>query len=154
MINSLRNLPEYKFFIVGEGKSRKPLEKLVRKLKLETRCHFAGFRQDAWQYLSFYDIYALPSRSEGFSLALLEAAIYSVPTVASNLAVNMEAFTSEEVSFFNLKNPESISHAIINATGNKKMGDKMNHRFVSDYSPDLQYKRYLDIYQNRNSCAT
>jgi len=148
LINALPSLNDYKLFIVGDGKSRKSLEKLSQKLKVENRCFFAGYQPNAYRYIAYYDLYALPSRSEGFPLALLEAAAYAIPTVASNLPVIREAFSTDEISFFDLENPKSIINAIITATANKTMAYKMNEKLIASYSPDSQYKQYLAIYHN------
>lgn len=149
IINALPHLSGYKLLIVGDGKSRNSLERLTKKLNLESRCLFVGYQPDAYRYLPHYDIFALPSRSEGFPLALLEAAAFSIPTVASNIPVIKEAFSPDEVSFFDLKNPSSIIEAIVNATSNLTMARKMNQKFLTTYSPDLQYIQYLNIYKNK-----
>jgi len=148
LIRALPALTDYKLLIVGAGKSQKSLEKLAQKQKVETRCLFAGYKPNAYRYMAHYDLCAMPSRSEGFGLTLLEAAIYTVPTVASNLPVFKELFSSAEVSFFDLANPKSIIEAIITATANKTMAYKMNEKFNTVYSPDSQYKQYLAIYHN------
>lgn len=148
LINALPSLTGYKLLIVGSGKSRISLEKLAQKRKVENRCLFVGYKPNAYRYMAHYDLYALPSRSEGFPLALLEAAAYSVPTVASNLPVIRETFSTDEISFFDLANPKSIINAIITATANKTMAYKMNEKFNTIYSPDSQYKQYLAIYHN------
>ena len=149
IINALPELSRYKLLMVGEGRSRKSLERLTKKLNVESRCLFVGYKPNAYRYLSYYDIFAMPSRSEGFPLALLEAAAYSVPTIASNIPVIKEAFTSEEVSFFELENPNSIIPAIVKATSNQTMALKMNQKFLTAYSPELQYNQYLNIYKNK-----
>lgn len=149
LLNAMPALIGYKLLVVGDGKSRNSLEILAKRLKIESRCLFIGYKQDAYRYLAEYDIFAIPSRSEGFPLALLEAAAYTVPTVASDIPVMQEAFSSDEVSFFELKNPKSIIPAIINATSNHSMAHKMNQKYISLYSPDSQYNQYLNIYKNK-----
>ena len=149
LIKSLPVLQNYKLLIVGDGKSRKSLEKLAQKLNVKNNCLFVGYKPNAYRYLAHYDIYALVSRSEGFPLALLEAAVYAVPTVSSNLPVIKEAFSADEVSFFELENPESIIQAIINATSNQPMAHKMNQKFLTAYSPESLYKQYLNIYNKK-----
>ena len=149
LIRALPSLMDYKLVIVGEGKSRKSLQKLSKNLKVENRCLFVGYKPNAYRYMSHYDLYAMPSLSEGFGLVLLEAAIYNVPTVASNLPVFMELFSPNEVSFFALENPNSIIQAIIDATSNLTMANKMNQKFHTSYSPELQYNQYLNIYNKK-----
>ena len=149
LIRAMPTLLDYKVMIVGDGRSRKSLQKLAKKLQVENRCLFVGYKPDAYRYMAHYDLYAMPSHSEGFGLALLEAAIYTVPTVVSNLPVFIELFSPTEVSFFSLENPNSINQAIINATSNQTMAYKMNQKFLTTYSPDLQYNQYLNIYKNK-----
>lgn len=151
VIEALRDLHEYKLFIVGDGKSRKKLEHLAHCMKVEKRCYFAGIKPNAYRYLPYYDIYAMPSRSEGFPLSLLEAAIYSKNSVVSDIPVVKEAFSVEEVSMFSLKNPESIVAAILNATDNILMGEKMNFKYLQCYSPEQMYQKYVSIYINRTN---
>ncbi|MCM0236493.1 MULTISPECIES: glycosyltransferase family 4 protein [Bacteroides] len=148
LIRSLEVLPEYKLFIVGDGKSRKYLCDLVEKCKLGNRVMFVGYKRDAYRYLSYYDIFAMPSRSEGFPLALLEAAAIKVPTVCSNIPIFKEIFNSTEVAFFEPENIDDLARAIMNAKYNLEMADLMNRRYLSMYSPAVFAERYIDIYMS------
>ena len=67
------------------------LQALVRDLNLSDRFHFAGGVTDMRQHLSAADIFVLPSRSEGFSNAIIEAMAASLPVVATNVGGNSEA---------------------------------------------------------------
>lgn len=69
--------------IVGAGSEEKNLKDLCTRRGLEQKVHFAGFKKDARNYLSAFDIFALPSRSEAFPYAPLEAGIARLPVVAS-----------------------------------------------------------------------
>lgn len=148
LINALLFLPDYKLYIVGDGKSMMSLKELVKKKNLQNRVFFAGYKIDAYRYLKFYDIYAIPSRNEGFPLALLEAAASTVPVVCSDIAVFKELYSPDEVSFFILENIESLVEAIKYATNNKIMAKRMHQKYLSCYSTDLFYKRYMEIYQS------
>ncbi len=54
------------------------------------RIFMPGYVDNIWEYYKAMDIFLLPSRSEGFSLALLEAAAAKLPIVASNIPGNDE----------------------------------------------------------------
>jgi len=146
LIKALPYLENYKLFIVGDGKSRKKLEKLTSELNVSNRCFFVGYKLDAYRYLEHFDIFAMPSRSEGFPISLLEASIYSKPVVASNLSVIEEAFSNNEISFFNLKKPLTIVDSIKELTNNNEKGKNLNTKYLDFYSPEKMYKRYLSIY--------
>lgn len=67
------------------------LQALIRDLNLEGRFHFTGAITDLEQHLSAADIFVLPSRSEGFSNAIVEAMATSLPVIATNVGGNAEA---------------------------------------------------------------
>lgn len=67
------------------------LQSLVRSHNLTGRFHFAGAVANLPQYLSTADIFVLPSRSEGFSNAIIEAMAASLPVVATRVGGNAEA---------------------------------------------------------------
>ncbi|KAA6333666.1 4-alpha-N-acetylgalactosaminyltransferase [termite gut metagenome] len=146
LIKALVQLPQCKLYIIGNGYSRKELYNLALKYGVIHRCKFLGYKKDAYRYLSFYDIYAIPSRSEGFPLSILEAAIFKCPVVCSNISIFKEAFTENEVSFFELENIESLVQAIIQAIDNKKMGELLYQKYINMYSPKKMFQQYMDIY--------
>ncbi|WP_298064274.1 glycosyltransferase family 4 protein [uncultured Rikenella sp.] len=146
LIRALVRLPDYKLFIAGDGKERARLERLARRLGVADRCLFAGYRQNAYLYLPLYDIYALPSRSEGFPLSLLEAAVYAKPCVVSNLPIVTECFNTDEVAIFRLDAPTSVIQAIHRATANSTLGRNLHLKYEKAYSPEKMYERYLRIY--------
>jgi glycosyltransferase involved in cell wall biosynthesis len=67
------------------------LQDLVRDLGLSNQLHFAGGITNLREYLSAADIFVLPSRSEGFSNAIVEAMAASLPVVATDVGGNAEA---------------------------------------------------------------
>lgn len=149
LIKALPYLPDHKLFIVGDGQSRKTLEELSQKLHVSERCYFAGYKPNAYRYLEYYDIFTMPSRSEGFPLSLLEASVYATPAVASNIPVIKEAFSNKEVSFFDLSNPNTIVDAIKIANENNLMGRNLYNKYLNSFSPEIMYERYLAIYKRQ-----
>jgi glycosyltransferase involved in cell wall biosynthesis len=67
------------------------LQGMVKDLKLTGRFHFAGGVTDLKDHLAEADVFVLPSRSEGFSNAIIEAMAASLPVVATNVGGNAEA---------------------------------------------------------------
>lgn len=148
LIRALCGLPQCKLCIVGDGKIKDELIILAKKLHVNDRCLFVGYKKDAYRYLPYYDIYAMPSRSEGFPLSILEAALYHKPIVCSDIPILKEVFTSHEVTFFELENVESLIDSIRLCLGNEQQGELAYLRYVENYSPEVFYKRYMAIYQN------
>jgi glycosyltransferase involved in cell wall biosynthesis len=86
--------PGVSFSIVGDVLEHdyfKELQTMVRDQNLTDRFHFSGGVKDLRQHLSMTDIFVLPSRSEGFSNAIVEAMAAALPVVATNVGGNAEA---------------------------------------------------------------
>ena len=72
-----------------------------------------GYVDDIWKYYKAMDIFLLTSRSEGFSLALLEAGIASVPLIASDIPGNDEFIINGENGFlFGLNDTDELVRII------------------------------------------
>src|SRR5271170_4279147 len=67
------------------------LQTLVRDLDLSDHFHFVGGVTNLSEHLSMADIFVLPSRSEGFSNAIVEAMAAALPVVATSVGGNAEA---------------------------------------------------------------
>lgn len=87
MIKALRALKNSNvhYFIVGEGKNKPLLKKIVNNYNLNNNVHFLGFRQDIPALLMNADLFAFPSRREGLGLAAIEALLSDVPLLSSNI---------------------------------------------------------------------
>jgi L-malate glycosyltransferase len=97
--------------VFGDGRELDNLRDLAKMLKIADRCRFYGFRSEAASYLRYIDIFALPSRSEGFGLALIEAVSQKVPVMCSDIAVFKELFAADEVTFFKSEDRSSLTEA-------------------------------------------
>ena len=108
--------PNISFSIAGdvlEPDYFEELQALVRKLDLTSRFHFAGGITNLREHLATADIFVLPSRSEGFSNAIIEAMAASLPVVATNVGGNAEA-VQDGVSGFIVpsEDPQALAGAI------------------------------------------
>ena len=145
ILRALEMLPhEYRIIFVGGNADS--IEKWKKKIKpeLQNRVYFAGSRPMAYRYLPYYDIYALPSRSEGFPLAMVEAAAKGCKIVSSELPQLKEIFIDNEVQWCKIGNAESLANAIKKA---KLLdGNKAQETFKKKLSPEIFYQRHFDIY--------
>jgi GalNAc-alpha-(1->4)-GalNAc-alpha-(1->3)-diNAcBac-PP-undecaprenol alpha-1,4-N-acetyl-D-galactosaminyltransferase len=73
---------QWKLIIYGEGSLRSQLEQQRDRLGLSGRVQFPGWTRPIWPALQSSDLFVLPSRYEGFPVALLEAMAVGLPCVA------------------------------------------------------------------------
>jgi L-malate glycosyltransferase len=107
--------PEVSFRIAGEVLEPDyfaELQALVRELNLVDHVHFMGGVTDLREFLSSADIFVLPSRSEGFSNAIVEAMALSLPVVATNVGGNAEA-VEDGVSGFVVPSEDPAAMAVV-----------------------------------------
>lgn len=92
--------------IVGDGPLRADLEKLASQLGLMNFIEFMGSRRDVPEILRDLDIFVLSSKSEGFSLTLLEAMASGLPVVSTDVGGNREIVVDSQTGF--LVPPDNI----------------------------------------------
>lgn len=146
IIKALPQLKDYNLAVVGNGKVMSDLQRLAAELNVKDRVLFMGYRKNAYRFLRYYDLYALPSRSEGFVLTLLEAAIYKKNVVCSDIPIFRETVSDEEVAFFEINNISSLIKAIRRAHECSYLGKNLNQRYNIMYSPECFYNKYFSIY--------
>lgn len=80
----IRKQIDAKLLLVGEGPERSPMEELVKELKLSNDVRFLGEIDVIEEVLSVADLFMMPSETESFGLAALEAMACEVPVISSN----------------------------------------------------------------------
>jgi glycosyltransferase involved in cell wall biosynthesis len=79
----VRELPDTRFLIVGEGELRNPLERQIHELGLDRHVTLTGFRADVLGLLKSLDVFVMSSITEGLGSAILEAMACRRPVVAT-----------------------------------------------------------------------
>jgi len=98
LIDALALLPQNFCLLIigGDLDCGKELREYVKKLNLQERVFFLGFRTDIIPLIKATDIFVLPSLWEGLSISLLEAMAAGLPVVASNIKGTNEVICSGE----------------------------------------------------------
>jgi len=79
----VRELPDTRFLIVGDGELREALERQIKELGLERHVLLTGFRPDALGLMKSLDLFVMSSVTEGLGSAVLEAMTCGVPIVGT-----------------------------------------------------------------------
>lgn len=148
VIKALPDLPGYVFVVVGDGPIMCDLRKLAEQLKVAERFVCLGLRHNARDYLDFYDVYMMASRSEGMPLAVLEAAAAGKSIVCSRIPVLLEMFDESQASFFDLDDTEGLVGAIKRAYEKKEaLGKAALEKFEDNYQQDSVVNKYSELYK-------
>ena len=81
----LKKFKDARFLIVGEGKLEEELKLKSKRLGLEDKLIFTGFRSDIKEVLASIDVFVMPSLLEGLPMTLLEAMAMGTPIVATDI---------------------------------------------------------------------
>ncbi|OUL19796.1 glycosyltransferase [Nostoc sp. RF31YmG] len=81
-----RHLPDVHYILVGKGDDRPRIEQLIAQLNLQDCVTLTGFIPDSelCDHYNLCDVFAMPSRGEGFGIVYLEALACGKPTLGGN----------------------------------------------------------------------
>ncbi|MFO0952712.1 MAG: glycosyltransferase family 4 protein [Isosphaeraceae bacterium] len=84
----LESFPKARLMLIGEGPERPALTAQAARLGVSSSVELPGAVDDPVEVLRGSDLFVLPSREEGMSIALLEAMALGIPAVATSIAGN------------------------------------------------------------------
>lgn len=113
-VDVTRGLGTVKFVSVGRGPLAAELRAYHDQLGLGTRFEFLGFRADAVEIMSAFDIFCLPSHHEGLPIALMEALALGLPVVATRVGGVEELVTDgREAVLVPARQPDRLAAALL-----------------------------------------
>ena len=95
-VDVVRAVPEARIVILGEGDLRDELTRLIRDLGLDRHVLLPGFRPDVLSLLKTFDVFVMPSITEGLGTSILDAMACGRAVVASAVGGIPEVVVSEE----------------------------------------------------------
>ena len=95
----VRQVPDARLVILGEGELRPALEQQIRHLHLERHAFLAGFRPDVLELMKDFDVFALSSIYEGMCTSLVDAMAAQKPAVATSVGGVPEVLADGETGF-------------------------------------------------------
>jgi len=147
-----QRFPEVIFLLVGDGRERSNLERMVFKLGIEDKVIFAGMRRDIPEILSILDVFVLPSLNEGLPIALLEAQAARVPVVATRVGAIPDVVKDGVTGILiPAEDPEAITRAIVRVLSDRKsacnMAQKGFERVCDNFSSEKMADKYIALYK-------
>jgi N-acetyl-alpha-D-glucosaminyl L-malate synthase BshA len=128
-----------KLILVGDGPERYACEKLVRELQICDKVIFIGKVRDTAHVLELSDVFLLPSETESFGLAALEAMAVGVPVISSNTGGIPEVNIHGETGY--LSNVGDVDDMALNTL--KILNDDAQLKLFKENA--LKRSRHFDI---------
>jgi N-acetyl-alpha-D-glucosaminyl L-malate synthase BshA len=141
-----------KLMLMGDGPERGAAEWLVRQKGLARDVCFSGKQERVNEKVGLADLFLLPSDSESFGLAALEAMACEIPVIATNVGGLPEVVTSGEDGY--LVRPRDVAaaarHAIeilSSADRGREMGRRARENASAKYCTDKIIPLYEQYYE-------
>lgn len=149
--NVVQDDPLTKLVVVGTGPEERKLKEYVGKTGIEDKVIFCGVRHDINQVLSGFDVFVLPSYTEGLSTALIEAMTSGRAIICSDIPGNHELVThNQEALLVNPYHTQELQKTIQLLCTNEllrlELGNNAKIR-ASQYDEDLIFPKILQYYK-------
>jgi glycosyltransferase involved in cell wall biosynthesis len=137
--------PDLQVVIAGQGEARSSLEALAGELGISRNVHFVGVRRDREHFYGALDVFVLPSRWEGLSLALAEAVGAGVPTVATDVGGNHEVFRSGCAGLLvPSEDPEALASAVDTLLSDVQLRRQFSEHGAVKVRPRFDIDRHVE----------
>lgn len=138
--------------LLGEGELRRELEQRAADRGIGDRVLFAGYVPDARRYLPSFDLFCMPSLTEGLPLALLEAMATEVPIIASGVGGIPEALDQGRAGLLVAPGRvaalrEAMATVLDEPQQAAARARQARQRLAAVYSSQAMAERYLQVYR-------
>jgi glycosyltransferase involved in cell wall biosynthesis len=148
----VRQVPDARFVIAGEGELRPALERQIREHHLEKHVLLAGFRPDVLSLHKAFDIFVMSSVTEGLGTSLLDAMACAKPVVATAAGGIPEVVAEGETGFIvPPRDHQAMAGAIVKLLKEpalqQRLGTAGRARVRDRFSADRMLRDTLRVYQ-------
>jgi len=141
-----------KLILIGDGPDRSECERLSRELNLQDDVIFLGKQDGLEEILTCGDIFLMPSQSESFGLAALEAMSCGLPVISSSVGglpeLNMHNQTGFIAEFGDVKRMAKYTLSLLQ--NDKKFNifaSNARNRAVQNFDINLVIPKYEEYYE-------
>ncbi len=143
-----------KLVIAGTGDERVNLHNMASSMAILESVFFTDYLDNARSYLSGFDVFALPSRSEGLPYSLLEAGLAEKPVIASNVGGIPEVIEDKRNGILvePENKPELLEALTIlydNPVDRNIIGKSLKKTVETKFSIKNMVSKTLEIYKNK-----
>jgi glycosyltransferase involved in cell wall biosynthesis len=148
----VREVPDVRFVILGEGDLRGPLEEQIRRRHLERHVFLAGFRADVIELTKDFDLFALSSTWEGMCTALVDAMAAGKASVATAVSGIPEVVADGETGILvPAKDPPALAAGIVrllkDPARRERMGEAALRRAREHFTVERMVEGTAAVYE-------
>ena len=144
----IKNGVDAKLLLVGDGPDRQKAEQTCRDLKFCDKVRFLGKQEQVEEVLSISDLFLIPSGSETFGLAALEAMSCGVPVISSNIGGLPEVNIHGKTGFLcELGDVECMGKHALEILKNEKLHKKMSAN-ARKHAETFEMEKIIGLYEN------
>ena len=148
----VREVPDARFVIAGDGELRPTLEQQIRGLRLEKHVLLAGFRSDILPVHKAFDLFVMSSVTEGLGTSLLDAMACGKAVVATTAGGIPEIVVDGETGLLvPPRDHAAMARAIVTLLKDdalrRRMGDAGLARARARFSAERMVAGTLEIYE-------
>ncbi len=157
------DFPDTCLFIIGSQREHQPgikqsLVELAIHYGIEDRVVFTGSRSDVLDILQIFEVYVMPSRSEGFGLSLLEALCAGVPSIISDIPALLEVCNNGKYALtFHSEDAQDLANKLRYALNNqdemKYLGKIACQYALQSFSIEKMVAEYERFYEEDLNAA-
>jgi len=147
----VRQLPDARFVIFGEGELKETLERQIASHHLEKHVLLAGFRPDVISLCKTIDLFVMSSVTEGLGSALLDAMACGKAIVGTDAGGIPEAVVHGETGLIvPARNDQALADAIVTLLGDPaaraRLGAAGRRRVEEHFSAERLVRGVLEVY--------
>ena len=139
-----------KLIMVGEGPERAKAIARCETLGIMDKVTFPGKSNQVYEILCYSDLFILPSETESFGLAALEAMMMRVPVISTNVGGLHEVNVDGESGYlFELGDVSGMAEKSIDLLSNEALLNQFKAKafdLAKRYDIDAVVAQYIDIY--------
>jgi len=142
-----------KLLILGSGLNKPMLESMCIKLGIKDKVYFTNHSSAMRDYYEAIDLLVLPSRSEGLPNVVLEAMIFKVPVLASDVGAIREII-SHDINGWIVESGDqnalalSLRKLLLDKSQLKRMGKIAHDSLGTKFCPRIRAKKILALYES------